>query len=414
MRSKRLFIFLSLTITYLFVNTIRAQDYQTGLITDGAGHRKEILYDRTQIVVADNVYKSLYKIFDKKKKLQCTITLVHNRPQSLLLITVRPENAPSFGNTVKYDKNISGLIFSNVAKLDTNYRIENHYTYLFSFTDTVFEYAALHKIKADATSEMMLDPLNVNRVKKHNSIITKLLQTDAALSRFLPETESKINLFNKQLIRLRDTLSYKSGLYNMAVDTIQRRIQEDISFYFKKVRPAETEMNYKGDKVKGKPSGKGLLINAGNVYDGNFKSGNFLSGYVSFKREDYEYIGNYGNDTFSGIGRLKYKSGNYLLGVFNKGQLEDGVSLMKTDSSSYFYGAVIHGKHSGYGELSKDEVEIYLGEFTDGKLMKGYTRQYNKRDELEYYKTEYGERIKINQTDAERYLQLLIKSKDRF
>jgi len=414
MRTKRLFIFLSLTISYLFVNTLSAQDYQTGLITDGAGHRKEILYDRTQVVVADNVYKSLYKIFDKKKKLQYTITLVHNRPQSLLLITVRPENAPSFGNTVKYDKNISGLIFSNVSKLDTNHRIENHYTYLFSFTDTIFEYAALHKIKADAASEMVLDPLNINRVKKHNDIITALLHKDATLSRFLPETEAKVNLFNKQLLRLRDTLSYKSNLYNMAVDTIQRRIQEDITFYLKKYRPIETEILYKGEKAKGKPGGKGLLISAGNVYDGNFKSGSFLSGYVSLKREDYEFIGNYSNDTFSGIGRLKYKNGNYLLGVFNKGQLEDGVSLIKTDSSAYFYGAVIHGKHSGYGELSKDEVEIYLGEFSDGKLMKGYTRQYDKRDELEYYKTEYGERIKINQADGEKYLQLLIKPKDRF
>lgn len=401
-----LFCMLCMALGNLF-----AQEFQKGTLTSTGKATREIYYDRTQTMPAEQVYKAVYKVVDKKKKQICSIVIVHNKPQNLLLLTIRPENAPSFGNTIHYDKQICGTVFSSNSRLDTLISTTNTYAYLLSFADTVFDYPVIHQIKIDDKYWLHLDPLNDSRVIRHKQMVTALLQKDVTLSKYMPENELKRKVFAQQMKALRDTFIYKAELFNKTIDTISRRVNEDIeAFWGKNILPHNID-GYKGAKTKGKYSGRGVLFSNGNVYDGTFAMGKFSSGYVVCTNAECSYTGNFSRDTFNSMGKLIYSNGNYQTGFFNKGALQDGIMFYQIDSVSFYYGWCTKGKQTGYGEMMNSEGGIYVGEFVDGKLVKGYIMEFDKNEEPVYYKLEFKEKVKLAETDAKPFISLVAARK---
>ena len=170
------------------------------------------------------------------------------------------------------------------------------------------------------------------------------------------EIEISPGVFNGTLFQLRDSLYRHNSTFTASIAATRSLIEKDISDLLKTNQVEKGETRYGGPKKGGKPEGKGILVQNGNIYDGVFKNGVFDYGIVTLHFDSSEYYGGLINDSMNGIGWLKYKNGGYLLGNFRNGKLMVGVVLNRDNPGEYFLLASFkNGLRNGYGELSGPE-----------------------------------------------------------
>ena len=167
---------------------------------------------------------------------------------------------------------------------------------------------------------------------------------------------------------------------------------------------------YSGEKKKGKPNGKGLLVENGNVYEGNFKAGTFLDGRAVLKIDSSDYTGEYANSKRNGIGWLKFANGTYLLGTFSNGNLSNGISLSKEASGELYFGGFANGTRNGYGELHNTKEAMYFGEFQNGKLVKGFSKEVDTFGYTTYSKINDGNKTAVDAAMAEDFFDSVLSA----
>lgn len=382
-----------------------AQDLLKGKMYNANSEPSIVLYDRTQLPVVKEVYHTIYKIYNANKKPMCQVTVKNDRLARQFYITVRPENAASFGSTTKYDPNISGLIFSNEAKPDTGFSMQNHYAFLFSCADSTLDYMVLHKFILNENQELELDPLSKNRIKKHNEMMLRHLEQHPYLRKIMMGKEEE---FYQQLLQLRDTMRAKEQKYRNTVNAINTDLHKQATEKFGKKLSSNKGELYDGDKRKGKPDGKGILVSNGNIYSGVFSEGKLIKGTAKIKSSEFEYTGCYSNDTFNGTGLISFRNGNYYLGNLLNGTVADGIGFLKTDTGETFYGTITNGERSGYAQIELSNADKSAGEYSKGKLVKGYTKETDEYSNTDYYKTEDGKETDMKPLAAEKYLGSLL------
>lgn len=398
--------FLLLLFCFPLLHAI-AQDLLKGKMYNANSEPSLVLYDRTQLPAVKEVYQTVYKLYTEKKKPLCSVTLKNDRLARQFYITVRPENGASFGSTTKYDPNISGLIFSNEAKPDTSFSMQNHYAFLFSCADTVLDYMVLHKFILNENQELELDPLSKNRIKKHNEMMLRHLEQHPYLRKVMMGKEEE---FYQQLVQQRDSMRAKEQSYHNTVNAIDADLQKQAGEKFGKKLNSNAVTLYDGDKRKGKPDGKGILVSDGNIYSGVFSEGKLIKGTAKIKSSEFEYTGYYSNDTFNGTGLISYSNGNYYLGNMLNGIVTDGIGFLKTDTGETFFGTIKSGERTGYAQILQPNTDKSAGEYSKGKLIKGYTKETDEYGNTDYFKTEDDKETLLKPVAAEKYLSSLIIS----
>jgi hypothetical protein len=428
---------LSLLGSHLF---IYAQDYFTGRVVDPQGNEQQVFYDRTQYAIGIAVYQSVYKVMDTKSKPLYTITITHDQAKARFYFAVKTEGSGANGTTEEYDPDISGLIFSDLSNTDTAFDFKKHYKYLVSFTDVDRDYPVLHEIKVKDGKEVLLDPLTRVRIKYHIEMIAKIpaaviaderkqrqeLAMEAnATKKAVTDTAAKPQVektkpnntrvekdsFNIQLVDLRNLFYAHNAELTQSIDKITSRIEGDIIALLGNDHIYSDERRYEGEKKNGKPDGKGLLMSDGNIYDGLFAKGKFISGDVILRNEVSEYYGEYKNDSMNGTGWLKYKNGGYVLGEFRNGILYEGVMLSKAKGGELFYGCVSGSDRNGYAELRNAQGSSYYGEFLNGRLVKGLCREVDQFGYTSYSKIDAGAKKAIDSQQAEEFFGGVVSQK---
>ncbi len=389
MRKVLFVIFLQLT----FLVT-QAQDYLSGKLIDKQTGTKEILYDRTQNDISTNTFQTIYKVIDLNKKMLYTVTLTHNRTKALLLISIKPQGGEPIGSSVSYDKTQCGLIFSDASGMDTAFNITSGYTHLFSFTDTMRTYPVLHKLKTYDKKDLVLDPLTKIRIRKHNETIKNIV---------LPQTA-----FNQQLFKLRDSLYARHYRLNENVSRIRKQIEADVNELMHDKKVERDVKRYEGEKRFGNPHGKGLLVLNGNIFDGNFLEGKFVTGVALLKTDSNEYCGEYTGSVKNGTGWLKFNGDSYIVGVFTANKLSTGITLLKNNGDIYFGG--YNGKRNGYGELQNSNGGKYAGEFFDDRLIRGYAKEVDPFGYYTYSRIEKGIKTPVDAKTAEEFFGLTLSA----
>ncbi len=387
-----------------------AQEYLNGKVTEGKATRN-IFYDRTQNYLSKNTYQSVYKVFSSKKYLLSTVTLTHDRSKSLVFIGIKSPGKTAEGSTIKYEDGKCGLIFSNTGTLDTSFSMAKTYKYLFSFSDTIRDYPVLHKIKTDESKEFQLDPLSKIRLKKNNELVKRILDNESGPEKKKERSKEEREKFNKYLLQLRDYLYVRKAMFEESVTKTRARIEKDIEVLFKTKKVFSDARRYEGDKRKGYANGSGLFMANGNYYDGYFKDGKFISGSVIINAEAFEYCGDYIYDSLNGTGWLKYDNGNFLLGIFKDGSLQDGVLYRTESDGETFFGVLKGGKRTGYGELHNTRGEMYDGEYVNGVLQKGYTKEIDPFGFITYSLIENGNKVPIDPAEGEEFFSLMTVKK---
>jgi len=409
-----------------FGQLLFSQDYFPGKITSDKAPAADIYYDRTQYAVSSKVHQTQYKIVDANKKGLCSISLTHDKEKSTIAISVSVGGADSKGNTVRYDAQKCGLVFSNIGNIDTVFPLSTTYAYLLSFTDTTRDYPVLHKFKTADQRELELDPLSRLRIKKHNDLVRKFYpqlptnklpldaretspkatDNQAKVEQIAKESSLTYSLindgFNTQLFTLRDSLYAKNTQYIEVINKMRDEIEYEISMYMKNARVYSDEERYGGDEKNGMPQGKGILVSHGNIYDGTFVDGIFKYGKAIIKTKSSTYYGENSQDSMNGKGWLKYTNGSFLLGEFKNGKLANGVSLSK-ENSEVFFGNFINGQRTGYGELRNGRGDVFYGEFLNGRLIKGYCKEVDQFGYSTYSRIESGSKGTVPAQIAEAF-----------
>lgn len=354
------------------------QELMTGKMSDGRT-AQDIFYDRTQYGISNGVFMSVYKVFDKKKTLMLTFSLTHDRNKALFFIATKQGAGESKAQTIRYNKNRCGLIFSDLGNLDTTFLLSKHFSYLISFTDASRDYPILHKIKTENGNNFTFDPLSKIRIRKHKDLVmTVLAKPTQGDAEEMPDEEEEAKItkqFHGFLYQSRDSFQARNSYYTAAVGRMRNQIEKNISVLLKGKKANEETTRYIGARKKGNPEGIGLYISNGNYYDGNFREGRFISGTVILKNEAYEYCGGFIEGRKNGIGWLKYKNGNFDLGVFRDDALMNGASLDNRQNGETFFGNYQNGQRTGYGELRNASGGKYCGEFVNGRLVRGYAKE---------------------------------------
>jgi hypothetical protein len=180
----------------------------------------------------------------------------------------------------------------------------------------------------------------------------------------------------------------------------------DIAQLFDSKKVFEDETKYEGERKGGKPDGKGLLAVNGNLYDGVFKAGKFLQGKVALKTNNYDYYGEYSNDTLNGTGWMKYRNGSFLLGIFTKGILQQGV-LLERNNGEIYYGNGTNNQRNGYGELQGSNGGKYYGDFLNGRLVRGYAKETDQFGYSIYSRIENGTKTAVESSVCEEFFNLI-------
>lgn len=381
---KKLLFLLCLHLTY----TGFAQDYLSGKLIDSKGGKKDVLYDRTQNDISFNIFQTVYKVTDAAKTLLYTINLSHDRGKGIVLVSIKQPGCQPRGSAIRYDKTYSGIIIADNSSTDTVFNVNFAYEHLLSFTDTNRTYPVLHKFKTYDNNYLVLDPLTKIRIRKHNEVV-----------RTLPEEEDELNSL---LVAQRDSLYRLKLFYQDAIDTIRRRIDNNVAVLMGDRKVEKDKRRYEGERKFGAPNGKGLLALNGNIYDGTFAETKFVSGRVVLHTDSYEYCGEYKNDTFNGTGWLKYANGSYLLGVFANGELVKGVALQKEKNGEIYFGSY-NGKRNGYGEFQNAAGGKYSGHFVGGRLAKGYAKEVDPFGYYTYSHFENGTKTPVEPKVAEEF-----------
>ncbi len=395
--------------------SLSAQDYLTGKLIGDNSAEQQIFYDRTQNFISKGVYQTLYKVFDKNKSLIYSVSYVHERIKPYILITIKQKGGILSVDTVKYDRAKSGLIFSDQGNLDTSFNLSQPYRYLLSFTDTSRDYPIAHKIKVPDGKAVIFDPVTKVRLRKHNELSRYILANDPdfkkrAIDREVQAKKEK-EMFNAQLLRLRDSVYLRNSILAERVGKIKSQIENDIAVLFNTKKVNGDAMRYEGEKVKGFAEGNGLFMSNGNYYDGYFRDGKFVSGSVIIHYDAYEYCGDYSLDSLNGIGWLKYKNESYLVGIFREGALVDGVTFSISKSGEVYFGNIKNGQRTGYGELYNTKGEMYYGEFINGRLVKGYSKDVDPFGFFSYSKIEKGIKTPVEIQQGEEFFNPLLIAK---
>lgn len=383
----------------LFTTCCSAQDFLSGRLFDQNGNRRDIFYDRTQNDISLSIYQTVYKITDLNKKVLYTLTLSHDRTKGIILTSVKTLAGQPNGSAIRYNKNECGLIFNDQSDFDTEFDINADYKYLVSFTDTGRTYPVVHKFKLIDNSVLVLDPLSKLRIKKHTEIINSL-----------PPAPNEDLTANRLLLSMRDSLYAQSLRYHNAIDAIRSRINTDVAAYMEDRKVEQDKKRYEGAKRFGNAHGKGMLVVNGSIYDGDFSEGKFIAGCVTLRTDEYEYCGEFKNDTFNGTGWLKFKNGSYLLGTFVNGELSIGIALQKEKNGEIYFGGY-NGKRNGFGEFQNAVGGKYTGQFASGRLSKGYAKEV---DPFGYYTYSYfdsGTKTTVDTKIAEEFFGLSLSER---
>jgi hypothetical protein len=275
--------------------------------------------------------------------------------------------------------------------MDASFVISGDYTHLFSFTDTLRTYPVLHQLKTGDKKELVLDPLSKLRIRKHKEIMKRI---------------SSLNPFNQNLFNQRDSLYAQHSRFTESVTELRSQIEKNISLLMKDKQVEQDVKRYEGEKRGGKPEGKGLQVLNGSIYSGSFEQGKFISGNVVLKNEGTEYYGQFANSNKNGTGWLKYANGSYLLGIFKNNELFTGVALQKGSDGEIYFGGY-NGKRNGYGELQNNSGK-YVGIFSNGRLIKGYTKEIDPFGYYTYSIIEGGAKNAIEAKTVEAFFGLML------
>jgi hypothetical protein len=372
-----------------------AQDYLTGKIITPQSAEHQIYYDRTEYMVGNAIYQTVYKVLDLNKTRIYTVTILHDQLKGALYVSTREIDAPYASFAVKYDKHASGLIFSSKGNCDTVYKVTDSYEYLISFADTDRDYAVLHRLKVGAGTYLQLDPISKAALKRHCTLVKSLGIVQANR----PAEPQKDPLLVR-ISALRDSLYTKSAFYYGAIAELRSGMEADVKLCFHENKIYDNDDKYAGEKKRGKPDGKGLQLINGNIYDGVFNKGNFVSGKVVLRHVDSEYYGQFDNTVMNGAGWLKYKTGDFSLGVFAAGKLETGISLSHASNGDVFYGSYQNGQRTGYAEMRNRQGNCYYGEFQQGRLIRGFAKEVDQFGYSTFSRIENGVKKTIDPKEA--------------
>lgn len=401
----------------LFTLSIYAQEYLSGKMIKADKQEEQVFYDRTQINISAYVFQSVYKVLDKDKNPIYSITLTHDQLKSRLYIALKNEGAGAKGFTMEYDKETSGLIFSDRGNTDTSYSLTSPCHYLISFTDISRDFPVLHKIRTDKAVVLLLDPLSRIRLRMHREIVNKVPAVEKEISEPDPSFRAFYHLgapdpMSEALYRARADLQKLKDDYIDSITAMRATIQKQIETRFKTNRVTADEKKYDGDLKRGVPQGKGLLIEKGNLYNGEFKKGEFEKGFAAIKNEDFEYLGEYASGKFEGLGWVKYANGSYLIGQFGNSNVVTGISLSKDQAGEIFFGRFQNNQRTGYGELRNVNGNLYYGEFENGKLIKGYSKEIDQFGYATYSIVESGVKSQANLPLAEAFFNTIVYAKN--
>ena len=404
----------TILIICLFVSGgVFAQDYLTGKIANDKAVTSNIYYDRTQLLVSSKVHQTLYKVLDQNKKDLYSIFITHDQEKATVSVSISIAGSDTKGKTISYNKQKCGLIFSDEGNTDTVFTTTTAYLYLFSFADTSRDYPVLHKIKTSDQKEIDLDPLTKLRIRKHNDLIRKFATNDtksfAKGEKDKPDAPGKSediskenslvysilnDTFNNQLFALRDALYAENAQYIDIITKMKAGIEKDLSTLMKDAHVYNDEERYGGQEKNGQPQGKGVLVSDGNIYDGNFDGGLFVSGSSVIKTKTSVYYGENMANVISGKGWLKYANGSFLLGEFKTGKLTEGIGLSK-DNNEVFFGNLKSNQRTGYGELKNSRGDSFYGEFLNGRLIKGYSKEVDQFGYSTYSRIQNGTKATV-------------------
>ena len=400
---------------FLLQVSLTAQDYLTGKLSDGQTNDQQIFYDRTQTLLAKNGYQTFYKILNSSKNLIATVSVFHDRSKSSIVIGIRSAGETINYSTYKYERYKSGLILSNTGNLDTAFDLASSYTYLLSFSDTSRDYPILHKVKTKDGLSITLDPLTKLRLRKHNELSRYIIQKDPELSKYAAEKEleSKMQkeLFTTQLFRMHDSLYSRNSILAEKIMLMRSKIQKDVALLFKIKKVYPDARRYEGEKRDGKAEGQGLFMSNSNYYDGYFSDGKFVSGIVTIEYDAYEYCGEYSLDSLNGTGLIKYPNESYLMGTFKDGSLSEGIAFSIYKTGEVYFGFMKNAQRAGYGEMYNTKGEMYYGEFLNGVLVKGYSKDSDPFGFFSYSKIENGIKTPVESQVGEAYFNSVLKAK---
>lgn len=393
---------------------LNAAEYLKGKMVDWNKTETEIFYDRTQVTISAVVFQSVYKVFDAGKKLQSTVTITHDRSKEMMFVSIKPEGTAAKGYAIRYDSEVSGLIFSDISNVDTGYNLMQAYRYVVSFADANRDYPIVHKIRTDKGQDILMDPVSRIRLKMHRDMVKNIPAANIEAVTHEPTFNTFYNLTQNDALSA-ELLKMRNGLYalnQVYTDSVSRwykamQVQVDVRVTDKKVK--QDERNYFGEMAKGKANGPGLLIEKGNIYQGVFVMGSFISGLAVIKTDNFKYEGQYANNAYTGMGWLSQSNGSYLLGIFKNSVIETGIALSKSETGETYFGSFKNNQRNGYGEL-RNNNNLYFGEFVEGKLVRGYTKEVDQFGYATYSRIEGGKKAPADLKMAEDFFNSVVAS----
>jgi hypothetical protein len=161
----------------------------------------------------------------------------------------------------------------------------------------------------------------------------------------------------------------------------------------KRTSNSTTDTYYIGNYVNNKKNGQGKLILGGqNVYEGNFKNGEY-DGIGVFKNKNYiykggfiagkkhgkgkledlinksVYEGEFKNDHKDGYGVEKYMDGSVYKGDFKEGKKDGkGILALKGEKNYIYEGEFKNNKIFGKGRFKWDDKKEYFGEWKNNEI----------------------------------------------
>ncbi len=361
-----------------------------------------------QFAMGISVYQTVYKVMDFDKMPFCTISLTHDGFKGIVYMTYKENSNLPQGKTIAYDKKSSGLIFSDCGATDTIFSTPENYEYLFSFTDVDRDYPVLHKLEIEGCRQIQLDPLTKLRLKKNTEIIRALA---SVAQQPLSVAPVQRDLFLVHLLEMRDSLYARSAAYYEDITELRGKIGEDLQHYFDENKVADGESRYAGEMKNGKPQGHGMQIEDGSIYDGVFDKGMLQEGTAALRMNSAEYYGEYSAGEKNGLGWLKYKNGNFCLGIFAAGNLSSGIALVKETNGEVYFGNYKNNQKSGYGELRNPQGNCYYGDFQDGRLITGFAKEVDQFGYATYSRIEKGVKKSIDPQEAGEFFEAVLYAK---
>lgn len=403
-------------LAFFWVTISYSQEYLKGKLLNGT-QQLTIQYDRTQFAISSGVYQAVYKVFGADKRMLYSITATHDRQKQYFFIAAKPVGQSPISYALKYEREKSALVFCDVNNLDTVFS-SSGYKYLFSFTDTLYDFPVLHQLNVGGNTLLLLDPLTKLRLKKHSDIVKQLWKKYPYLTRqkirAIPILAADDDDYSMRafLTRQRNAMYKTHVAYADSIKQLRASLEQKALTVFKKQRLDDIGTNkYSGEKKGGKADGKGVLVDDKGIYAGTFTKGDFSCGSVIENTDSGAYCGSMCNRHYEGAGMASLSGGRYRLGRFIGGILVNGVALLKDSETETYFGVIINDKRSGYGELQQKNGSLYCGIFNDGILQKGYAKEVDPFGNALYFIFEDGEKVQVDESEVERFFSFYVAGK---